>query len=91
MQGRITDETLFANIYIAMSERMKVTVDAAERGLQGLLQQTMGEIREDVVLTLSGLPDDNRFAEQDEKLEQFLGRVSRLKDQAEIVGRMAAQ
>lgn len=91
VQGRISDETLFANIYIAISEGMKAAIKRAKKELQTVLQQTMEGINGDVDIALSALSETGRSADDRMKLEELQTAIFKLKDDAETVGRTAAE
>ncbi len=71
---------------------MRGIVEAADKELRDLRRRTMEQIGEDVNMVLSDLPDSGGMvAAGKERLEDFLAKLSELKDEAAAVGRMAAQ
>ncbi|KAJ9136605.1 Ras GTPase family protein [Pleurostoma richardsiae] len=91
VQGRITDGALFPDISFDISERVKGIVERTDQELQDLLRRTVKEVEEDVDIALSDLPDTSMSAEKEDKLKELLSKVSKLKDEAEAVGRLAAE
>ena len=91
VQGRITDESLFANIHIAISERINSTINSVKKELKELQRQTLEGLEEDIDNAISYVSDGSMAAEDQKKVEELIEVVNGLKDEAEAVGRIAAQ